>query len=55
MTERAHLGIGNGLHWNLDMVSWEDESHMHTRPAICTYCDTWCSTCSGRTPPSKPV
>ncbi|MYA04643.1 MAG: hypothetical protein F4Y37_08550 [Caldilineaceae bacterium SB0664_bin_22] len=23
----AHLGIGNGLHWMLDVVFWEDESY----------------------------
>ena len=54
-TARAYLGIENGLHWILGVVFWEDESHVHTRPETYACCDTWCSTCSGRAPPSRPA
>ena len=38
-TVRVHLGIGNGLHWILSVVFWEDESHVHTRPSTYACCE----------------
>jgi len=38
-TARAHLGIGNSLHWILGVVFGEDESHVHTRPETYVCCE----------------
>ena len=56
-TARTHLGIGNGLHWILDVVVWGTKATCKRvpRPATHACCNTWFTTCSSRTPPSSPA